>query len=798
MPQRPVQPIYSTDFHRLISDARSIMTETLDVREPTFGRLSRMEQIRGILCAEKIAPAWYWESQASWGSMVAGLNRSAPVATKLEQNYVGNSRTRTHFGRFYPSGKDRSPGTVSRKKNARPRSTLTFCPSPILALLLGDNEYVELDMINAAPTIAAELGRALGVEMPGFRHYCAERDACLEKVQSVYNVSRITAKNLFLRVMFGGSMAAWLLAEELTGKGENDTTRLVGQLVAEQILLIEALEKDTTTALGHLFKAISGSYNRSCHKTTPSSSLAILMQDLEAMIMKLVCKNISSSTPLIYKFDGVIVRPNALKSTSWYESLVTLNTGFKIKFDIKPVVVPAALRERIPEKILQIADGDAPSTPSQERAASSLSQSSVIHVDPANLGHFDPGLEDDEETMVRAREKGVPEFLLWQTYTILTLLTEATQGCLLSTCEDIETASSVVAQRAQRCIILMGNGNLFIRTARKTEVEVTMDAFHKSYGHEPLGLFATKPADARGDDEDPKMMQLYVRNFVNTKYLGRHRTVQIFGVTFQPMPPDEWTPILPNGFINRCRGMRATYYHGWDADQCWEHIDLVIHHFYSVICSSDERNFNFLMTYIHYLIFEPTVKHGVCPFITGPHGVGKSTVTRVIRAVLGDELCAVFTTIEQLSARFSVTSGFLFGSVEEAEEGRQNQSVLKTRVTEHKVYEELKGIQGKTVQCFIKLMLISNGRPDLVLKLASTERRFGFLHAALSAELMGDDARERYWGPLNEQIDKDLCFANTFITWLRLHANGLVPDNEYNFTLVDLRNTNNLPIVPFC
>jgi transposase len=81
--------------------------------------------------------------------------------------------------------------------------------------------YHDVDMANAQPALALQLMERYEVEAPALREYVTRREARLREVQEACEVGRDAAKELFLRVCFGGSCEEWarVVAAERGGSG---------------------------------------------------------------------------------------------------------------------------------------------------------------------------------------------------------------------------------------------------------------------------------------------------------------------------------------------------------------------------------------------------------------------------------------------------------------------------------------------------------------------------------------------------------------------------------------------------
>ena len=97
------------------------------------------------------------------------------------------------FGRVYTKGRFVSLG---------------FFPREIHSFLACDN-YIDIDIENCHPVLTLQLCEKYGIQCTELKNYIEHRNEYLEKVMTEFNVSRDSAKILFLQMMYGGSYKSW-------------------------------------------------------------------------------------------------------------------------------------------------------------------------------------------------------------------------------------------------------------------------------------------------------------------------------------------------------------------------------------------------------------------------------------------------------------------------------------------------------------------------------------------------------------------------------------------------------------
>eukprot|EP01043_Picozoa_sp_COSAG02_P075438 COSAG02_NODE_15558_length_1160_cov_1.367578_1_plen_332_part_10 len=99
--------------------------------------------------------------------------------------------------------------TVGRDVVVEATRSLQLCPKAIRGPLAA-TIYHDLDMENCHYMIMVQIAESHEVDLMSVRHYVDNRDECLQRVRSFYDVTRKAAKDLFLSILNGGGTAAWM------------------------------------------------------------------------------------------------------------------------------------------------------------------------------------------------------------------------------------------------------------------------------------------------------------------------------------------------------------------------------------------------------------------------------------------------------------------------------------------------------------------------------------------------------------------------------------------------------------
>lgn len=121
---------------------------------------------------------------------------------------------------------------------------------------LADDEYIDIDMINAQPVIVYEVAKQNNFNAPGLKDYIDNRNDFFTAIIENHNITatgektqKEIAKNLLIQLMFGGSYDGWMNKWKITKKNklpkiiqiENELSGIMNIVYANNI---ETIERD--------------------------------------------------------------------------------------------------------------------------------------------------------------------------------------------------------------------------------------------------------------------------------------------------------------------------------------------------------------------------------------------------------------------------------------------------------------------------------------------------------------------------------------------------------------------------
>ena len=193
--------------------------------------------------------------------------------------------------------------------------------------------YHDIDICNAAPTMIYQLFEKAGLRSDELKRYVEMRKEVLEEIMHNCNVSRERAKNLIIRLTYGGTVGAWCKEH---GREESD--------VPEAVIKLQKELHDNAKALMSLpeFQPYVAAQraNKTDKRNPLATQFAYLSQDCERQCLDSLMRAVKRSGYEVGAtiYDGLLVqRKEALPEADDLAEVAMNKDGF----------------ERIPEPILR-------------------------------------------------------------------------------------------------------------------------------------------------------------------------------------------------------------------------------------------------------------------------------------------------------------------------------------------------------------------------------------------------------------------------------------------------------------
>lgn len=304
-----------------MSSAKKIVS----YEEPSLERLER------LILSDEIDKATKQSLKAYKDKIVNGL-------VKVDYEVDG-------FGRF------KQKAVRSGVKTAIAESTYysgTLMMRVVRALVF-EEKYDDLDICNASGAIMTQLFKKYGLECPYLDKYVSDREGCLSKVMEELNITRATAKTIFIEIFFGGSGKISAM-NELVPTEDFELPKICRKLSKEYKKNIEALlELEDFQPI----KKFVEKKNKDKDPHTGQYASLIYHEEerkvLEAIYSYIVekAKDIEHPTGALI-FDGLHVRKefSVKKHLNTIQANILIKTGYEIKLEVKDFGITDEDREK--------------------------------------------------------------------------------------------------------------------------------------------------------------------------------------------------------------------------------------------------------------------------------------------------------------------------------------------------------------------------------------------------------------------------------------------------------------------
>jgi hypothetical protein len=232
-----------------------------------------------------------------------------------------NKHKSVKFGRVYCS---RSLGAINLRREIRGT--------------IFSRSYKDIDIVNCHPNIYYQIAKVLRVKCPVLKRYVEQRDQILEEVQSHYGVSRDTAKQLFIRLLYLGGFQSWAKDNNIK-KAELDMIRSIKY---ELLLIGDEIVKHNH----QLFTDIEEYQKKKNRYQNPykvkATVISYYVQEIECRILEKVyayCveNGVIKNGCCSLCYDGIMIEKDSYKAEllDEFNKLIIDEFGLDLKFEQK-------------------------------------------------------------------------------------------------------------------------------------------------------------------------------------------------------------------------------------------------------------------------------------------------------------------------------------------------------------------------------------------------------------------------------------------------------------------------------
>jgi len=222
--------------------------------------------------------------------MLTGIHANmSRTKSKVKTNSTIYNLSKKHsHGRVYPF-KSHSVGAMRQEL----RHTLV------------GSTYYDIDIENCHPSMLSQIASAEGIECKYLNKYVHHREAALKQIMDVYDVNRYEAKQLGIRMCYGGKYSSWI--QDTASNKAAGIIDWVDKLQSELLELSEAVVERNP----HLVKDFKHA------KNVKASVLAAFAQDVERKVLevmfnfmvanKFIKKSRRGEWNTVLCFDGIMI-----------------------------------------------------------------------------------------------------------------------------------------------------------------------------------------------------------------------------------------------------------------------------------------------------------------------------------------------------------------------------------------------------------------------------------------------------------------------------------------------------------
>jgi hypothetical protein len=552
---------------------------------------------------------------------------------------------------------------------------LTCFPKKIRNTLIKNN-YIDLDISNAQPSILYNICKSNDILCPILTQYINDRENILSQVMKSFNVAREDAKKLFLRLSFFGKVKPW--CDELKIKKTN--CEFIQNYIKELTNIAEEFKNKN--------KELYDTARRQNKENTLGSFFSLYLQEYETRIMDCVINWLNNHTDittynntkvLTYEYDGLKLLKEKVdkygidKLIQDIQKLVYDKLGFSITFEEKPIDNFYDIKYE-PFKIKKYEEYKSFQTliEPEEYFYEDYQYFINLELTTNNLSPTEDGLlfkkyykqvfikiDCGGQTKYFSKNKK-DGFIDW------TLLKSTPFGERVSKFKFINITNPT-----------KGNG----------KIAVDISSFIDTFTREDMVIYR---------DID----------FIPYLYKDEIKDTNIFniftGFRFQPLSVDA----------------EPDYYNN---------IQPILTHLKDVLCSNNEDVFNYVINWLAHLIQRPCDKAGVPVILMkSEQGTGKNLFWDFMGQVMGKKYICNINNLDDLTNKFNTrTEGKLLNILNEIQNyggNYKNNEKLKSILTDITQTIEPKGKEAYTINNYARSVMLTNN--DWAAKISNDDRRY--------------------------------------------------------------------------
>lgn len=197
----------------------------------------------------------------------------------------------------------------------------------------------------------------------------------------------------------------------------------------------------------------------------------------------------------------------------------------------------------------------------------------------------------------------------------------------------------------------------------------------------------------------------------------------------------------------------------WEGYVTDEDVEPVTRYLKEVVCSHDEKLYNWVVSWMADIFQHPASKPGTALVMVGRQGAGKSVLAeKILRPIIGDAHSVKVGSVERLTSRFNSHMGgklLIQGEEVISSKRRVDADMLKDAITSRKRNIELKGRDAFEMADFARYLFTSNHRDEAV-SIEADDRRYTIVEVSPKYSHASKTPREeklKFWRELHDFLE---------------------------------------------
>jgi hypothetical protein len=200
--------------------------------------------------------------------------------------------------------------------------------------ILSNENYVDIDIVNAHPSIIEQICITNNINCIYLTKYIKDRNNILQTIMKIYNVNKEQAKELFIRIMYGGTFESWAKDNDINEKPIKYITDFMSEFNNITNIIIK-FNNELDGCVRKYKESNNEKYQKGC-------SLSYYAQEYERRILEIVFNYLVEKKYIIDNncvlcFDGIMIPKDnyRIEILSELSNEVYDKIGFNLIFENK-------------------------------------------------------------------------------------------------------------------------------------------------------------------------------------------------------------------------------------------------------------------------------------------------------------------------------------------------------------------------------------------------------------------------------------------------------------------------------